>query len=118
MWLGEVLTELGWQTVPALHCRQALALSKRLQLPIKTLLLDPDLPGAARAIKTLVTANPGLRVVLIRDSPAQPACGKPILACREAILGRREAILERPAPWQSISRPEWIDKVRRVLTAG
>jgi hypothetical protein len=111
MWLGEVLTELGWQTVPALHCRQALALSKRLQLPIKTLLLDPDLPGAARAIKTLVTANPGLRVVLIRDSLAQPACGKPILACREAILAR-------PAPWQSISRPEWVDKVRRVLTAG
>lgn len=72
MWLGDVFSELGCQAVPALNCRQGLALTKRLELSITTLVLNPELPGAARTVKALVAANPGLRVVLICDAAAHP----------------------------------------------
>jgi hypothetical protein len=104
MWLGEVFNELGCQAVPALHCRQALSLARRLGLPIRTLVVNPNLPGAARAIKSLGSANPGMRVVLIRDSADRvPGCASV----------RRT--LQRPSPCDPISREEWLAKVREVL---
>jgi hypothetical protein len=105
MWLGEVFNELGYQAVPALHCRQALALARQLGLPITTLVVNPELPGAARAIKSLGSANPGMRVVLIRDAASHNS------ACASV---RRT--LQRPSPWDPISRQEWLAKVREVLS--
>jgi hypothetical protein len=102
MWLGEVFNELGCQAVPALHCRQALDLARRLEVPIKTLVVNPELPGAARAIKSLGSANPGMRVVLIRTA-----------ASHDSAPVRRT--LQRPSPWEPISRQEWLAKVREVL---
>jgi hypothetical protein len=116
MWLGEVFAELGHQAAPALHCRQALAIARRFEMPITTLVLNPELPGAARVVKLLTGTNPGVRVVLIRDAAAHPG---PALA-----KGRVRAnpdgipahcILERPAPWETISRPEWLAKVREMI---
>jgi hypothetical protein len=101
MWLGEVFNELGCQAVPALQCRQALALARRLGLPIRTLVVNPELPGAARAIKSLGSANPGMRVVLIRDAAAENSASA--------------RTLQRPSPWDPISRQEWLAKVREVL---
>lgn len=106
MWLGEVFSELGWESIPALHCRQALALAKRLNAPITTLVISLELPGSARLIKALGAANPGMRLVLIADSAANP----------DGVHAR--CTLERPAPWQPISRPEWVAKIRRVLARG
>jgi hypothetical protein len=109
MWLGELFTELGCQTVPALHCRHAIELAQRLELPISTLVVNPDLPGAAKTIKTLVASNPDARVVLIRDAGAAP---KSIGA---GASGQAQLILERPAPGEPISRPAWLARVRKVL---
>jgi hypothetical protein len=109
MWLGELFTELGCQTVPALHCRHALLLAQRLELPISTLVVNPDLPGAAKTIKTLVASNPDARVVLIRDSKAAP---KSIGA---GASGQAQLILERPSPGEPISRQAWLARVRKVL---
>ena len=110
MWLGDVLTELGCQAVPALHCRQALVLATRLKLPIATLVINPELRGARRMVRALMAANPGLRVVLIRDSAARGNGGA---ANQFGIQAR--STLERPSPWESISRLEWIARVRKTL---
>jgi hypothetical protein len=118
MWLGELLRELGCQAVPALHCRQALALAKRFELPITILVLDPELPGAERVVHQLAAANPGVRVALIRDSAAHagPRIAKRgIQADPDGIPARYT--LERPSPWESISRPEWLENIRKMLRA-
>jgi hypothetical protein len=104
LWLGEILTESGYQTVPALQCRQALTLVKKLALRIDLLVLNPELRGAARTMDVLAAEHPRLRVVLIRD-PSTPC----------SVLDPNHATLERPSAWEPISRPQWITKIRKVL---
>jgi len=104
MWLGQIFTELGYQAVPALHCRQALALTERFDLPIAILLVDPQLRGADRMIHMLVAANPDVRLVLIRDAAADQID----IAARQT--------LERPSPGEAISRPDWVAKIRKLLS--
>jgi hypothetical protein len=117
MWLGEIFTELGCEAVPALHCRQALALTKRFDLPVAILVVNPDLRGAERMIKELVAAHPSVRLVLIRNAAAAPVSGVPgsgLQAVPSVIQAR--FTLERPSPGETISRPEWVAKVRRLLS--
>ena len=113
MWLGEVFNELGWQAFPALHCRQALVLAKRSEFPVTLLVINPGLPGAARAVKALAGANPGLRVVLIVDSAADPNPGG--VKSRASNRMQARSKLERPSPWEPISRQEWVARVQRAL---
>lgn len=104
LWLGEMFAENGYQAIPALHCRQALTLMKKFSLRVDVLVINPELRGAARAMKVLAGEQPGLRVVLIRDpstSGTAPDGGHPTL--------------ERPAAWEPISRPQWVTKIRKVL---
>jgi hypothetical protein len=113
MWLGEVFAALGWQSVPALHCRQAMALAKRFDLTIGTLVINPELRGAKRLLDRLADTNPGLRVVLICDAPASCADPDPGNAHSRGI--RTCSLLERPAPGEPVSRIEWVRKIRRML---
>jgi CheY-like chemotaxis protein len=105
LWLGEMLTETGYQAIPALHCRQALTLVKKLALRVDVLVVNPKLRGAVQAVKALERAHPRLRVVVIRDPSAPP--GEP--------LDKNHPALERPSAWEPISRPQWIVKIRKVL---
>jgi ActR/RegA family two-component response regulator len=105
LWLGEMFTENGYQAYPALHCRQALALRKKLGLEVDVLVVNPKLRGAARAIKMLASARPSLRVILIGD-PSVSATGVPDGAY---------PTLDRPSAWEPISRDQWITAIRRVL---
>jgi hypothetical protein len=111
MWLGELFTELGYQSVPALRCREALALATRLKLPITTVVINPELRGARRLVKILLAANPDVRVVLIVDSAGHQSFTPP---SPDSIQSR--FTLERPAPWEPISRWEWMAKVRKTLS--
>lgn len=104
LWLGEMLTETGYQAIPALHCRQAMTLVKKMDLRVDVLVVNPKLRGAARAVKALETEHPRLRVVLIRD-PADPGQAP----------DSNHATLERPSAWEPISRPQWVTKMRKVL---
>jgi len=121
MWLGELFTELGCQTVPALHCRQAQIFANRLTMPVGILVVNPELRGAQRTIKALMAANPGLRLVLIRDAGSE---GSFHAADRSGIqLGvtmgdRARSLLERPSPGQSVSREEWLARIRRTISAA
>jgi hypothetical protein len=103
MWLGEVFTELGFQAIPALNCRQALALAERAELPISVLVVNPQLPGAPRMVETLMAENPGVQVILIGNPAAHP----------EPSVTR--PMLERPSPWEPISRLDWVARVRKIL---
>jgi hypothetical protein len=105
LWLGEMITESGYQAVPALECRQAMTLVKKLALRVDVLVVNPKLPGAARAVKALESGHPRLRVVLIHDAsePGGPQWDS------------KHAILERPSAWEPVSRPQWVTKVRKVL---
>jgi len=105
LWLGEMLTETGYQAIPALQCRQAMTLVKKLALRVDVLVVNPKLPGAVRAVKALERAHPRLRVVLIRDPSAPPS--EP--------LDKNHPTLDRPSAWEPISRPQWIVKIRKVL---
>lgn len=108
MWLGELFAELGCPAVPALHCRQAMALSKRLQAPVTILIVNPELRGARRMVELMTAANPALRLILIRDEAKKQNAGE---------LGgvRAQTTLDRPLPWETISHPEWITRVRKLL---
>lgn len=103
-WLGEMLTESGYQSFPALTCTQALNFIRQWSLAIDVLVLNPQLRGAVRFVKILARMFPGLRVVFILD-PAE----------RAAIAGDQEAVVERPEPYEPISRAVWIAKIRKVL---
>ena len=104
LWLGEMFAATGYQAYPALHCREALTLAKDLDLRVDVLVVNPELPGATSAMQSLTSAQPALRVVLIRD----PAKSGP---APDSI----HPTLERPSAWEPISRPQWVLKIRKVL---
>lgn len=108
MWLGEVFTELGYQAIPALHCRQALGMAKRFESPIAILIINPELRGARRLVETLSAGNPKIRIVLI-SNPAGLNASNP-----SGI--RASSTLERPAERAPISREDWVAKIRRLLS--
>jgi hypothetical protein len=110
MWLGELFAELGCQALPALNCRQGLALAKQLKLPITILIASPELRGYDQTVRQLTAANPGLRVIPIRDSTAD---GKGVRSDGSGTGAQSE--LERPLPWEEISRAEWLAKIRKLL---
>jgi len=103
-WLGEVFTEAGCRTLPALSCEQALALMKSLNVGIDLLVVNPRLPGVIKMLQLLSRAHPNLKIAAIGNaSAALPASFRP------------QASLERPSVSDSISRPDWVKKVRRLL---
>lgn len=99
-----MFAESGYQSVPALHCRQAMALLNKLALRVDVLVLNPKLRGAARTVKALEAEYPKLRVVLIGD-PSALGSG----------LGSNHVTLDRPSAWEPISRPQWVAKIRKAL---
>jgi DNA-binding NtrC family response regulator len=105
LWLGEMFTANGYQAYPALNCRQALALTKKLALQVDVLVLNPKLRGAARAMEALSDAHPSLRVILIRD-PAESTTSVP---------NSHHATLDRPRSSEPVLRDEWIAQIRKVL---
>jgi DNA-binding NtrC family response regulator len=103
-WLGEIFTEAGCRTLPALSCEQALTLIKSLNVGVDLLVVDPQLPGVMKMLQSLSRAHPKLKIVTIgKASAALPAALRP------------QASLERPSASDSISRSEWLTKVRKLL---
>ena len=103
-WLGEIFTEAGCRALPALSCEQAVSLMKKLNVGIDLLVLNPQLPGVIRMLKILSSAHPNFKIVAIGNaSPALITAIHP------------QANLERPSSSDSISRPEWLKKIRKLL---
>jgi DNA-binding NtrC family response regulator len=103
-WLGEIFTEVGCRSLPALSCEQAVSLMKKLNVGIDLLVLNPQLPGVTRMLQILNGARANFKIVAI--GKASPAV---------ATLIHPQASLERPSGSDSISRPEWLQKIRKLL---
>ncbi len=103
-WLGDLFHELGYRSLPALSCSEALALVRTSGRQVDLLLINPGLKGAARLIQTLERVRP-LKVVFIRGP-------------EEAYLFpgvQPLATIERPAGWMPVMRQEWRLKLQRLL---
>ncbi len=102
-WLGEMFTEAGCRALPALDVEQAASLMGRLKVGIDVIVVNPELPGVDALLQSLHRANRHLKVVTI---------GPPDLASPSLPV---HATLARPSALEPISRPEWLQKVRRLL---
>jgi DNA-binding NtrC family response regulator len=103
-WLGQVLTEAGYQAVPALRCRDVAPLVEELNLHVDLVIANPDLPGASPMIRGLVRGHLALKVVLV-GHPASDVISRI----------QADAILERPSRGEIVSRSEWVRKLRKIL---
>jgi len=103
-WLGDILTEAGCRALPALSCREAVVRMMRLGIEPDLIVLNPHLPGVARMLQRRVRAKRHPKIVTI---------GTPPEALAASI--RVHATLERPFGSQPMSRPEWLERVRKLL---
>jgi len=102
-WLGELFNELGYRSLPALNCSQALSLLRKSGRQVDLLFINPRLRGASRLILTLSRMRP-LKVVFIHGPEAFRITGiQPV------------ADIERPFGWAPLSRLEWRHKLQRLL---
>jgi DNA-binding NtrC family response regulator len=102
-WLGELFNEIGYRSIPALNCREALARVRSLIGGVDLLVINPGLKGVAALVRILSRVQRP-KIVLIYESVP-----KTIPSLEAA------ATLERPAGWGPVSRQEWRQKVSRVL---
>ena len=65
-WFGEMFIRSGYEVVPALSCREARSLLKKLDVRVDLALVDPMLPGAVRMLRWLKQANLQIRIIFIR----------------------------------------------------
>lgn len=103
-WLGDLFTEAGCRALPALSCEQAISLMKNLNLGIDLLVVNPQLPDVMTMLQFLGRMHRNFKLVVI---------GKPFKFVARI---RPHANLERPSSSDLISRPEWLKKVRKLLT--
>ena len=103
-WLGQVLSEAGYEAVPALRCRDVASLVEELNLHVDLVIANPDLPGASSMIRVLVQGRRALKVVLLGHAASN------VISRIQA-----DAILERPSRGEAITRSEWLKRLRRVL---
>jgi hypothetical protein len=102
-WLGEIFTEAGCRVLPAHTCEQAVSLIKKLDLGIDVLVLNPRLPGVFGMLQVLYRVDPEFRIVVIGTTSHGVTANHP------------HPTLERPSGSDSISRSEWLKKVRKLL---
>lgn len=103
-WLGELFNEIGYRSIPALNCKEALALVRNLSGGVDLLVINPALKGVAALVRILNRVQRP-KIVLIHESSA-----------KTIPLVEAAAILERPTGWGPVSRQEWRQKVSRVLS--
>ena len=103
-WLGELLAEAGYAAVPALDCEQAISHLKHFHVTVSAAIVNPGLEGVSRLLQNLWKANQQLRIVVVPEPGAPAPLG--ITAY---------AVLEKPSGWESLSRQEWLRKVRKAL---
>jgi DNA-binding NtrC family response regulator len=103
-WLGELFNELGYRSLPALSCEQALSLLNQSPRRVDLLLINPRLKGASGLVETLRRARP-LKVVLIQGPEEYQ------IQDIQAV-----ASIEPPSGWAPVSRQEWRQKLLLLLT--
>jgi len=105
LWLGQLIKELGYLSLPASSCRQAASHIEKLNVSVSVAIVNPGLRGSSQLLQALVAVSNRTRIILIRDRGVDIPPG--ISA---------SATLEKPSSWDRISHEDWLYKVRRALT--
>ena len=103
-WLAGIFTEVGCDTLPALSYQQAVLHANIFEGQVDFLVVNPALPRALEIVEMFGGMHRP-KVILIPEQGVEPDT---------RIIG--DAILERPDPHAAISRPLWVERVRRLLT--
>jgi len=106
-WLGEMFAEAGSHVIPAVNCTQAVSLVRKLEMTVELIVVNPNLRGVSQMIRTLRQLNRSMKVVAITDGEASAAASI-----------QADTTLQRPSGWEPISRPDWLDRVHRILRAA
>jgi len=103
-WLGALLAEAGYQTLPATSCRQALSRIKRLNGSLGAAIVNPTLPGGHRLLETLGNLPCQVNTILVCDP------GADVLQA-----DARGTVLEKPRAGEAFSREAWRRRVQQAL---
>lgn len=103
-WLGEVFGDAGCYVVPALNCRQALQMVKRLRMKVDIVAGNPGLPGFSKMIRSLSGSRRPVKIIAIVNEGDDAA-----------VTAQGDATLERPSGTSVISRQEWVRRVQEIL---
>jgi DNA-binding NtrC family response regulator len=126
-WLGKILTEAGYQVVPALRIREALRLIRSLGLTIDLLIMSPAAAGAAEFIQTLRRQKEGLRIIVPVEDPLETQLAyievhgvgrKPPFVTDLQDLISGAPLTAEAAAIQSKSQSEWLHLVRTATRPG
>lgn len=101
-WLGEIFSEAGCRTVPALNSAQALSITRELKLQVDIVVVDLGLAGVSAMIQAMSDGR-SLKIVAIRGDDDAGYAIQP------------HATLERPSASSPFSREDWLARVRRLL---
>jgi len=101
MWLGEIFTELGWNTVPASDCQGALTLVGLLHMDVDLIVVNPALEGVSQMVGAFSRVRRP-KIVLIG--------GPDVVADIPA-----DATLDRPDIGTPVSRAEWTKRVQKLV---
>jgi len=102
--LGEILSNQGFQTIPALDSRSAMAIVEELNRQVNLVIVDPALPGVLEMTEVLSRRDRSLKIVAIADP------GKAVPGAIHV-----HATLERPSGSGLALRQECLRSVRRAL---
>ena len=65
-WLGRLLADAGYSSLPALSCPEALSRVRMLGIKPDAVIADPALPNFHRMLQTLKHANGDMRLIAVR----------------------------------------------------
>lgn len=103
-WLGQLLAQAGYQTLPALSCAEALFHIKALGVGIDDVIVEQGLRGASEMLQELARTNGSLRIILIGNR-----------AMHLPTRVRADMTIQRPLSWELPSSKKWMMKLETVL---
>jgi DNA-binding response OmpR family regulator len=104
-WLGHLLTQAGYQALPANSCDSGSDLITQLNLGIDMLIVGYSLPGASGLVEALRHSQNKLRVIAVLDAPDRPV---------PAFSGA-DAVHHRPSMASDASAAEWVETIKAVF---
>ena len=102
-WLADIFTEVGCDTLPALSYQQAVLHANIFEGQLDFLVVNPALPRALEIVQIFGGMHRP-KIILIPEQGVEP---DPRVAA--------DAILERPDPQSAITRPIWVERIRKLL---
>jgi len=105
LWLGDLLTDAGYRTIPSSACRQATKFARELGVPIHLTVANLRMKGATSMLRALGAAHHNLKIIAIGAPESKGPVQVPATA-----------ILEKPRGSDIVSREDWIKRINRAVT--